>query len=199
MKKLVIMSLTLILVSAFSTAEAQKISKQEKKALKKEIKSYKKSPEKWAKLKDRQKKQVKELNDEIEALKAKLAAEKAEKEETAAKLLALQKQYNELKSNPPIVVPNKSADLPSGTVYQVQMGYFQYLDLMSFNSNVKSVKAEDVDGAKRYVIGHFYDMSAALQFSNDIKKLGIEDAFVTQYTNGVRNMSFDALEALKDL
>jgi len=36
----------------------------------------------------------------------------------------------------------------------------------------------------------------AIQFSNDIKKLGIKDAFVSQYEDGVRNMTFDALEEI---
>jgi hypothetical protein len=83
-----------------------------------------------------------------------------------------------------------------GTVYQVQMGYYQYLDLVSFNEKLKTIKAEEVDGAKRYVIGHFENVMDAIQFSNDIKKLGIKDAFVSQYEDGVRNMTFDALEEI---
>ncbi len=36
----------------------------------------------------------------------------------------------------------------------------------------------------------------AVQFSNDIKALGISDAFVSQYVDGKRNMTFDALEVI---
>ena len=72
------------------------------------------------------------------------------------------------------------------------------MDLVSFNNKLKVVKAEELDGAKRYVIGYFESVMDAWQFASDIKALGIEDAFVTQYVNGERNMSFDALEALEN-
>ena len=48
-----------------------------------------------------------------------------------------------------------TTELPEGTVYQVQMGFYQYLDLVSFNDKLKTVRAEEIDGKKRYVIGHF--------------------------------------------
>jgi len=38
----------------------------------------------------------------------------------------------------------------------------------------------------------------AVQFSNDIKTLGISDAFVSQYIDGERNMEFDALKVLEN-
>ena len=123
-------------------------------------------------------------------LKAKLAADNAEKRVLADKLVALEAQYAILKKSMP------TTELPAGIVYQVQMGYYQYLDLVSFNDKLKTIKAEEIGGAKRYVIGHFENVMDALQFSNDIKALGINDAFVSQYRNGVRNMDYDALEAI---
>jgi hypothetical protein len=137
--------------------------------------------------------QITELSGEVATLNAKLAEiEKlrAEKMDLADKLAALEAQYAKLKRSMP------STQVPMGIVYQVQMGYYQYLDLVSFNEKLKTIKAEEVDGAKRYVIGHFENVMDAIQFSNDIKKLGIKDAFVSQYEDGVRNMTFDALEEI---
>ena len=179
-------------VFASVNVTAQTLSKKEKKALKKEIKSYKKNPEKWVKMLKFHDNQLAELNAKIEDLKAKLAAEKAEKAELAAKLQDLEMQYLTLKKNMP------STTLPDGTVYQVQMGYYEYLDLMSFNTKLKTIKAEEIDGKKRYVIGHFDNLMDAVQFSNDIKTLGISDAFVSQYIDGERNMDFDALKVLEN-
>jgi hypothetical protein len=190
MKKIALALLTLFFVLSFTTVEAQSLSKKEKKALKKEIKTYKKDPEKWVRMQNSHKKGVKALSDEVTDLKAKLAAANAEKQVLADKLVALEAQYISLKKSMP------STELPAGTVYQVQMGYYQYLDLMSFNDKLKTIKAEEIDGAKRYVIGHFEDVMDALQFSNDLKTLGIKDAFVSQYINKVRNMEYDALEAI---
>ena len=193
MKKIVLAIFTLVFLVGLSTAEAQTLSKQERKALKKEIKTYKKNPQKWVTMQNLHKSDVKALNDEITLLKAQLAElerVKAKNKELADKLAALEGQYASLKKSMP------STNLPDGTVYQVQMGYYQYLDLVSFNNRLKTVKAEEVDGAKRYVIGYFENVMDALQFTNDMKKLGIEDAFVSQYTDGVRNMEYDALEAI---
>jgi hypothetical protein len=89
-----------------------------------------------------------------------------------------------------------TTELPEGTVYQVQMGFYQYLDLVSFNDKLKTVRAEEIDGKKRYVIGHFDNLLDAVQFSNDIKRIGVSDAFVTEYIDGERNMNFDAYEGL---
>ncbi|MFT4598270.1 MAG: hypothetical protein ACJAR8_000741 [Bacteroidia bacterium] len=190
MKKIALALLTLLFVISFTAAEAQSLSKKEKKALKKEIKTYKKDPEKWVSMQNSHKKEIKALSDEVTDLKAKLATDNAEKRVLADKLVALEAQYASLKKSMP------TTNLPAGTVYQVQMGYYQYLDLVSFNDKLKTIKAEEIDGAKRYVIGHFETVMDALQFSNDIKALGINDAFVSQYTNGVRNMDYDAIEAI---
>ena len=190
MKKIALGLLTLLFVISFTAAEAQSLSKKEKKALKKEIKTYKKDPQKWVSMQNSHKKEIKVLFDEVTALKAKIAADNAEKQVLADKLVALEAQYAILKKSMP------TTELPAGIVYQVQMGYYQYLDLVSFNDKLKTIKAEEIGGAKRYVIGHFENVMDALQFSNDIKALGINDAFVSQYKNGVRNMDYDALEAI---
>ena len=190
MKKIALGLLTLLFVISFTAAEAQSLSKKEKKALKKEIKTYKKDPQKWVSMQNSHKKEIKVLSDEVTALKAKIAADNAERLVLADKLVALEAQYAFLKKSMP------TTELPAGIVYQVQMGYYQYLDLVSFNDKLKTIKAEEIGGAKRYVIGHFENVMDALQFSNDIKALGINDAFVSQYKNGVRNMDYDALEAI---
>ncbi|MDA9110723.1 hypothetical protein N9J89_00565 [Bacteroidia bacterium] len=190
MKKITLAVTFLALMVSVTAANAQSLSKKERKAIKKEIRTYKKDPEKWVMLKKNHEIRVVELEKELAYLKAKLAAANAEKQELANKLSALMTQYTALKASVP------STKLPMGTVYQVQMGYYQYLDLLSFNEKLKTIKAESVDGKKRYVIGHFDDLMDAVQFRNDIKSLGIDDAFVSQYKDGERVMGFDAMKAI---
>ncbi len=193
MKKIVVVLLTLLFTAGINLAEAQTLSKGERKALKKEIKTYKKNPEKWVRMQKKHKKEVANLNEEVVDLKAKLAEMdelRTELEELATELSMLKVKYNNLESTMP------STKLPNGTVYQVQMGYYEYLNLVSFNEKLKTIKAEDVDGKKRYVIGHFVNLMDAVQFRNDIKTLGIDDAFVSQYKNGIRIMDFDAMKAI---
>jgi hypothetical protein len=193
MKKTVLLFLSLFVAACFTTASAQTMTKAEKKALKKEIKTYKKNPEKWVRLMNRHKDEVIALEEEVANLKEQLKELQALRDKNAelqVKLAVLNAKYNNLLNTMP------STTLPKGTVYQVQMGYYENLNLISFNNKLKTVKAEEVGGAKRYVIGYFEDLMDAVQFNNDIKTLGVDDAFVSQYIDGERNMDFDALKEL---
>ena len=190
LKQILITLVALLFVCFATVSEAQTLRKSEQKILKKELKTYKKNPEDYSSMKERTKTQIQELNDEVESLKAKLATSNKETQNLSDRYASLEMQYAKLKKS------CVTSELPVGTVYQVQMGYYEYLDLMSFNSKLKSVKAEEIDGGKRYIIGYFDDVMEAVQFSNDIKNLGINDAFVTEYTNGKRNMNFDALKSI---
>ena len=173
-----------------NTVQAQELTKTQKRALKKEIRTYKKNPEKWVKMLNKHDAKVKELNDEIAELNAQLKASELAAEKLAEQVKLEQLRYVELEKTIP------TTKLPDGTVYQVQMGFYQYLDLVSFNDKLKTVRAEEIDGKKRYVIGHFDNLLDAVQFSNDIKRIGVTDAFVTEYIDGERNMNFDAYEGL---
>jgi len=190
MKNIGISILVLVFMFAAQQVEAQTLSKSERKAIKKEIKSYKKDPEKWVKMQNRHKQEVIELSQEVTYMDGKLVSVTAERDELIEKLATLEAQYIALKKSTP------STTLPAGTVYQVQMGFYKYLDLSSFNERLKLVKAEEIDGAKRYLIGHFENVMDALQFANDLKTLGMKDAFVSQYIDGERNIKFDALKSI---
>jgi hypothetical protein len=172
------------------SAQAQELTKTQKRALKKEIRTYKKNPEKWVKMQNQHQTKVKELSDEIARLTGQLETAELTANQLAEQLKLEQLRYVELEKTIP------TTELPEGTVYQVQMGFYQYLDLVSFNDKLKTVRAEEIDGKKRYVIGHFENLLDAVQFSNDIKRIGISDAFVTEYIDGERNMNFDAYEEL---
>ena len=192
MKQLFTLILAFLIFGTLNTLNAQTLSKKERKALKKEIKTYKKDPEKWVRMMNEHKSTVQDLEDQIASLKLQLKEAQQANLELQTKLDIINDKYAKLVKSMP------STKLPMGTVYQVQMGYYQYLDLVSFNNKLKVVKAEEVDGAKRYVIGYFDDLMDAVQFSNDIKTLGIDDAFVSQYIDGERNMEFDALELIEN-
>ena len=173
-----------------NSVQAQELTKTQRKALKKEIRTYKKNPEKWVKMQNKHQSKVNELTDEIARLNGQLKSAEMEREKLAEQLKLEKLRYVELEKTIP------TTELPEGTVYQVQMGFYQYLDLVSFNDKLKTVRAEEIDGKKRYVIGHFDNLLDAIQFSNDIKRIGVSDAFVTEYIDGERNMNFDAYEGL---
>jgi SMC interacting uncharacterized protein involved in chromosome segregation len=175
-----------------NSVQAQELTKTQRKALKKEIRTYKKNPEKWVKMQNKHQSKVNELTDEIARLNGQLKSAEMERAKLAEQLKLEKLRYVELEKTIP------TTELPEGTVYQVQMGFYQYLDLVSFNDKLKTVRAEEIDGKKRYVIGHFDNLLDAVQFSNDIKRIGVSDAFVTEYIDGERNMNFDAYEGLSE-
>ncbi|MBL6730122.1 MAG: hypothetical protein ISP74_04355 [Bacteroidia bacterium] len=189
MKNFLIILITLGFLMS-NSVQAQELTKTQRKALKKEIRTYKKNPEKWVKMQNKHQSKVNELTDEIARLNGQLKSAEMEREKLAEQLKLEKLRYVELEKTIP------TTELPEGTVYQVQMGFYQYLDLVSFNDKLKTVRAEEIDGKKRYVIGHFDNLLDAVQFSNDIKRIGVSDAFVTEYIDGERNMNFDAYEGL---
>ena len=177
------------LVGLFSfQGQSQTLSKAEKKALKKEIKGYKKSPVSYKAMKERNKKDLRERDETIEALTSQLDALNTKNKSIKDSLSSLVASHQSLMAKQQAL-----GEIPNGTVYAVQIGYFTELNLESFNNQIRSIKAENVMDAKRYVIGYFNDLNGAVQFGEDIKKIGIDDAFVSQYINGERNMEFDAL------
>ena len=124
MKQILVAFFTLVFIGSFISAEGQTLSKQEKKSLKKEIKTYKKDPQKWVTMMNKQKSTVKALEDEIDALKLQLKEAQETNKELQTKMSILNDKYTNLLNTMP------STKLPMGTVYQVQMGYYQYLDLV---------------------------------------------------------------------
>jgi septal ring factor EnvC (AmiA/AmiB activator) len=180
-----VFALLTISLFAVSTASAQKLSKQEKKKLKKELKQYKKNPVTYKKAKEKTKEKLDQRDETIVELTKQLDEQNTRLREMQDSLSALGKKYRNL-------MAAGSTSIPAGTVYAVQIGYFELLQLDEFNSRVRTIRAENQEGGKRYVIGYFTNLNQAKQFGEEIKTIGIDDAFVSQYINGKRNMSFDA-------
>lgn len=180
----------ILLIGSLSigTTYAQKLSKAEKKQLKKEIKQYKKNPVSYKKMKEQNKMEIDQRDETIAELTTQL-------DQQNMRLRQLQDSFNNLSKKYRNLMAAGSTNIPDGTVYAVQIGYFQLLKLDEFNRRIRTIRAEEQDGGKRYVIGYFKDLDNAMQFNDEIKTIGIEDAFVSQYINGKRNMKFDAQKA----
>ena len=165
-----------------------KLSKAERKALKKEIKAYKKAPETYKNMKDQNTTKILELETEIENLRTQLAIE-WQKVDSLNNVIAEAEQTI-------IEFQNAAIDcgkVPSqGTVYSVQIGNYKKLDLKTTFNSGKGLRTESYTGGNAYMIGNFETVEEAKKFVNDIKKLGITDAFVTQYIDGSRIITFDA-------
>jgi septal ring factor EnvC (AmiA/AmiB activator) len=182
MKK--IFTLVLVLTSFFAYTNAQSLTKTQKKQVKKELKSFKKSPESYVAQKERNKSEIERLKDDLKQCQDEIVMKNQEIGILKDTIAALRIRNLELttrleeKENPPAVG------------YRVQVGYYKVFDINKYLQEPRSVKSEEIDGANRYSIGYFTDLDMATSFRNDLRKMGIRDAFISEYHNGVRNMEF---------
>jgi septal ring factor EnvC (AmiA/AmiB activator) len=183
MKKIILLCFLGLAISV----QAQDLSRAEKKALKKEIKAYKKNPASYKSIKVKNKTTIEQQEAVIEDLSKQLESLRLEQNDLRDSIKALAARYAELK-----MLEETRDQVPMGTIYQVQLGLYERLDLKSFNREGLMVKAEETDAGKRYIIGFFKNVDDAKRFNKDVQKLGVKDAFVSKYEDGVRDMKFDA-------
>lgn len=74
----------------------------------------------------------------------------------------------------------------AGTSYKIQIGLYKNFNINRYFENAKEISYEVVNGSNRYVIGSFDNEQTAEQFVEDIRKMGIKDAFVAKYVDGKR-------------
>ncbi|NNC95094.1 MAG: hypothetical protein HKN92_05985 [Chitinophagales bacterium] len=202
MKYLASIVITLCILLICSSLDAQNLSKTEAKQIKAELKSFKKNPLmyklKIQKLKNSiddqeeeikdldakakaNRKTIKKLNDSLTVLHSAidLLVEEAEQNAVTEESYAMDDNF----SDESAVISEKD---PPGTVYKVQVGHFEKLNLTEYFKSPKLFSLETSRGGFTYNIGNFTSYENAKKFAEDMRKLGIVDAFVTKYNNGNR-------------
>lgn len=172
-------------------------SKAEKAALKKELKMYKK-------MKPIQVRQMK-LNYEaklkdMEALNTELKKSKARED-------SVQRLYNAASNklkmiDKEIAAAREEADMAKqgmikGYAFRVQLGAFRKFDIKGKLGNDDAMQGENVDGMDKYTVGMFTNFAEAEAFKNDIRRMGMRDAFIVAYKDGVRIPVNEAIAATK--
>lgn len=76
--------------------------------------------------------------------------------------------------------------IQTGLVYRVQIGAFVFYEMKDTPNNGEEFLAERSDGYNKYVIGSFRTQNEADKFSDSMKKIGIKDAWVVPYIDGLR-------------
>lgn len=181
---------------------AQELSKAEKKRLKDELKAYEKDLAGYkAKMEDihntldSNDAEIKRLKDDV----AYASTKQAEQENTIASLeSALKKAQQEIAimrgdnvedADSEVVarVQTRINNAPQkGTVYKVQIGLYKDFNINKYFDQPRFIGYEEVDGMNRYIISYFPDEEVAKAFVADVRKMGIKDAFVSKYIDGVR-------------
>jgi TolA-binding protein len=73
-----------------------------------------------------------------------------------------------------------------GLVYRVQVGAYERFDMTRYNAEGGNFSAETRDNLNKYLMGRFRSYNNAVAFRDDVRRLGIRDAFVVAYNDGTR-------------
>ena len=200
MKKTIsLIALALCCVFAFE-ANAQ-MDKKEKKEWKKRIKKL--EPEQYKQLLD----ENKSLKGQVTSLKTELGNIDDRIADKDQQILTYQSQVGDLREELSRLQNAKPAenvattntgggiDESRGVVFKVQLGAFSKKDLKKYD-NSPNFSAEDENGLQKYTIGVFRDYWEADTFKKYLREMGVKDAWVVSYKDGVRVPIKDVLEGV---
>lgn len=185
---------SLLILIPVGSLQAQ-VSKADKKFWKQKAKMYVKNPislkaefenyqEQIKDLKRRNKELMNEASqsqnsDLVDSLRWALIQSEGELE-------ALRTQNEKLKKYSQTQKTVNDMGIRTGLVYRIQIGAYVFYEIENKNITSDDFIAERADGFNKYVIGGFRDYDEATGFRDEIRKMGLEDAWVVPYLDGVR-------------
>ena len=195
MRMLFLTALLLFAFGAPATVQAQELSRAEKREWKKMARAYKRNPAALKTLSESVDRYKKEANEyaaqinEMEAEKANRRARLAQLERENAqlqdKVAAMLNELDQLKTSPP-AQPQMDQSM-RGLVFRVQIGAYEKLNMPStLDGEADNMDLEMVDGLQKIIIGKYPDIESADALRTYMKQLGIVDAWVVAYQDGVR-------------
>jgi len=91
---------------------------------------------------------------------------------------------------PTTSIPTTPTTSTSGTVYKIQLGAFRNPNTAGFNPSLQNFgtiqQITRADGITVFLLGDFYSMTEAAAAQENAKNLGVNQAFIVKYRNGVR-------------
>ncbi|WKK86310.2 Ezrin/radixin/moesin family protein [Marivirga arenosa] len=204
--KISFIAILMIFCMAFSVSA--QLSKEEKKEMKALAKELKKNPEQMKAMVDENeslKSSVASLTAEVENLKgqlsnknAEIAAAKAEAQEAKAMAEAQRQRANEMAKKAKEANNSEPAALDeSGTWFKVQVGAFENIDMSEYFKNNPNFSGEDTEeGLQRITLGRFRDYWEADKFKKALRQMGVKEAWIVPYKDGVRVPLKEVLENL---
>ena len=192
----------LILGLAISFDAMSQLSKKEKKEWKKRVKSL--TAEQYKSLVDENKglkSQIAKLNDELSAndaankeRKDQIAQYEAQMKEMRKQMATNAKKAKEGVTTSRSSMTNTRPDV-KGIAFKVQIGAFQNKDLSKYLDKSDSFFGEvGEDGLMRYTLGVFRDYWEADTFKKYMREMGVSDAWIISYRDGVRVPIKEVLE-----
>jgi hypothetical protein len=196
--KVVILCLALIFSGIQVFAQ---LSKQEKKEWKKKAKTYAKNPANLKEFTEAKetadtdnsalKNQVSTLNKQVSDKNNRIAELEDQISRMRGELTSAKAELAQLKEAP------APMDFSRGVVFKVQIGAFKNKDLSKYFNNNPNFGGEAVEkGEQKFTIGIFRDYWDADKFKKYMREMGVKDAWIVPYKDGVRVEIKDVLEGV---
>lgn len=208
MKKIFLVG-SICLAIAFSHQSYAQLSKSEKKEWKKKAKEYKRNPAALKQVVDDNQvlnQEVGSLRTENEELKSTVAEKDAIIEQLRAQMEKLRSDLSSAKSrasslqaelNAKPKAPEGSGDMSEGVAFKVQIGAFRNKDLSKYFENNENFGGENTeDGTQKITLGQFRDYWEADTFKKYLREMGVKDAWIVPYKDGIRVEIKDVLEGV---
>ncbi len=193
MRMLTRIIILLLMVSFGYTAHAQKLTKEEKKALKAQLKKYRKNPELLRDLTeetDALREENRELQSRInqmESERSHSSSQVAQKDreilELNNRLIDAQEALRQKNEEPPAVITPREVE--TGTHFKVQIGAYEKTYIPE-NLAGDDMGLESDGSLQKVLVGKFSDYQAAKELKKYIRNIGIKDAFIVAYRDGIR-------------
>ncbi|MEY4931155.1 MAG: hypothetical protein RI909_1879 [Bacteroidota bacterium] len=198
--KVIILCLALIFSGMQVFAQ---LSKKEKKEWKKKAKEYAKNP---ANLKDfteakkvadddnsSLKGQVSTLNKQVSDKNARISELEDQLSSLRGQLASANSELAKYKEAP----ASNSMDFSRGVIFKVQIGAFKNKDLSKYFNNNPNFGGEAAEkGEQKFTIGIFRDYWDADKFKKYMREMGVKDAWIVPYKDGLRVEIKDVLEGV---
>ncbi len=180
------------------------LTKAEKKEWKKKAKEYSKNPAELKSLIEAKqaaetdnstlKGQVGTLNNQVSDKNAKIAELEDQLSKMRGDLTSTKAELAQLKETPPAPSP---MDFSKGVIFKVQIGAFKNKDLAKYFDNNPNFGGEATEkGEQRFTIGVFRDYWDADKFKKYMREMGVKDAWIVPFKDGVRVEIKDVLEGV---
>jgi len=95
----------------------------------------------------------------------------------------------------PTLQINPALSVNRGVVFKVQLGAYEYFNIIKKLSDEEGVIQELDNGLFKYVLGSYRELNGAKDLRNEVRKMGISDAWVVSYIDGKRVNIREALDA----
>src|SRR5690554_5989379 len=195
-ENLFVVGLIYVLTLYFSHSSYAQLSKEEKRNWKKEIKKLTPEGMKFL-MEERQRltSVLRILNNESAQLKSRAFEQD---QEVAFLKSELQESHERLKTREiQLGLINENGERwDSGVVFKVQIGALANRDLVGEEERSYTLEVEKSKNYKQYVIGYFRDYQEANLLKKQMRKVGMNKAWIVPYKDGKRVLLKDVLDSV---